>query len=137
MPVAGRALSSSLTRPLNKPRGVAGNLDSGTVPVPAGEERRLEKLHSLGVLGRVLPQVDPLVKEAARIFDAPISAVSLVDTDRQVNGQSQFCPAYLVAERKVAPCSGSSARLASTVNRPGVPRPSVPTPSWKMLRCRW
>jgi hypothetical protein len=61
---------------------LAGNTESGTTPVPACEAARMDVLKSLP-LDTLMPACDPLVREAARIFDAPISAVSLVDQDRQ------------------------------------------------------
>lgn len=52
-------------------------------PVPSDEEARLDLLHSLNVLGVHVEQFDPLVREAARLFGTPISAISLIDVKRQ------------------------------------------------------
>ncbi|GAA0733205.1 HAMP domain-containing histidine kinase [Dactylosporangium roseum] len=48
------------------------------------EEARLSALHSYGVLDRPRPrELDDLTRLAASIFDTPMSAVALVDRDRQ------------------------------------------------------
>jgi hypothetical protein len=62
---------------------LAGDIASGPHPFPRNEAERLHKLAQLRVVGRPLPQCDPLVREATRLFRAPISVVSLVDAHRQ------------------------------------------------------
>jgi hypothetical protein len=52
-------------------------------PVPSDEDARLGLLHNLNVLGVRIEQFDPLVREAARLFATPISAISMVDVERQ------------------------------------------------------
>lgn len=52
-------------------------------PVPSDEEARMDLLCRLNVLGVRIEQFDPLVREAARLFAAPISAISLIDVKRQ------------------------------------------------------
>jgi signal transduction histidine kinase len=50
----------------------------------ADEEARLSALHSYGVLdGPRPPALDDITRLASAIFDTPMSAVSLVDRDRQ------------------------------------------------------
>jgi signal transduction histidine kinase len=51
---------------------------------PRAEEARLVALHSYGLLDAARPAVlDELSRLAASVFDTPMSAVTLVDTDRQ------------------------------------------------------
>jgi phosphoribosyl 1,2-cyclic phosphodiesterase/DNA-binding response OmpR family regulator len=53
-------------------------------PVPADEDRRLAALHGLGLLDTAAEErFDRLTRLACHVFDVPIVAVSLVDTDRQ------------------------------------------------------
>jgi diguanylate cyclase (GGDEF)-like protein len=53
-------------------------------PIPADEERRLAALRSLGLLDTPAEErFDRITRMAQRLFDVPISLVSLVDQDRQ------------------------------------------------------
>ena len=52
-------------------------------PTPSDEDARLDLLHKLNVLGVRIEQFVPLVREAARLFATPISAISMVDVERQ------------------------------------------------------
>lgn len=53
-------------------------------PRPLNERERLEALHATGLLDAPPDQeFDDIIRLAAQICDTPISAVSLVDTDRQ------------------------------------------------------
>jgi methylmalonyl-CoA mutase cobalamin-binding subunit len=53
-------------------------------PIPADEEQRLGALAALDVLhSRSDPALDRVAKKIARIFDAPIALVTLVDADRE------------------------------------------------------
>ena len=53
-------------------------------PLPPDEDRRRAALGALRVLdGAPDPALDALVERAARLLDAPIALVSLVDSDRQ------------------------------------------------------
>eukprot|EP01048_Picozoa_sp_COSAG05_P027389 COSAG05_NODE_7970_length_750_cov_1.436252_1_plen_185_part_10 len=123
--------------------GLSGNRTTGPTPVPAGEASRLDTLKSLGVLDQVLPQIDPLVREAARIFDAPISAVSLVDADRQVRAAaSGWLP---VPRRKLPMASRAPPRWSplhanpnrgTVVRQPGRPHLPADGPGRSLLRPR-
>ena len=53
-------------------------------PLPPDEDRRHAALSALHVLdSKSDPELDALVERAARLLDAPIALVSLVDADRQ------------------------------------------------------
>lgn len=52
-------------------------------PVPPDEDGRLHLLRNLNVLDVSIERLDPLVREAARLFATPISAISVVDVGRQ------------------------------------------------------
>src|SRR5687767_3029518 len=53
-------------------------------PIPADEEQRLAALHRYAILDtQPEPAFDRLTRLGARVFDAPIVLVSLIDQDRQ------------------------------------------------------
>lgn len=52
--------------------------------IPANEQQRIEKLHSLGILDTPAEErFDRFTRLAKRMFNVPIALVSLVDSDRQ------------------------------------------------------
>ena len=62
-------------------------------PLPSDEQDRLQALKDLGVLDTPSEkEFDALVEAAALVCEAPISLVSLVDTDRQWFKANQGLP---------------------------------------------
>jgi hypothetical protein len=84
------------------------------VPVPADEEQRLRELERYGVIGTASDQhFDRIVALASSILGTPMSAISLVDADRQ----------WFLARKGIA--------LSETPGRsPSVPMPSQGTSCW-------
>ncbi|MEV6929066.1 GAF domain-containing sensor histidine kinase [Dactylosporangium sp. NPDC051485] len=99
------------------------------------EEARLAALHSYGVLdGPRPPELDDLTRLAASIFDTPMSAVSLIDRDRQwFAGKTgladdetprdvSFCAETIPARRQlVVPDARADAHFRSYANVTGEP----------------
>ncbi len=53
-------------------------------PVPQDEEERLQDLHELGLIGSAPePIFDEIAALASRIAETPMSAITLIDADRQ------------------------------------------------------
>jgi hypothetical protein len=55
-----------------------------SAPLPPDEDRRVESLHSLGLLDTAPEErFDRLTRQACEMFDVPVALVTLVDSERQ------------------------------------------------------
>ncbi|MCL5782212.1 MAG: hypothetical protein M1459_02545 [Patescibacteria group bacterium] len=53
-------------------------------PVPENEEGRMKALHALNILDtKPEPQFDEITKRAIKMFDVPISTITIIDNNRE------------------------------------------------------